>query len=138
MVHALERTRQHLRSDSKLVLIQPHQWKRPFIAVSSVRRRQPVGALINPEFQLRINAAMAAIRAVVDERLFAPLGTSHHQFKVHLGSAAELRRYTHLPQRPPRFPSGGRRRLDEVWRNRADGARIEVTEFLTVIGLSVS
>jgi hypothetical protein len=137
MVHALERARQYLRPNSKLVLIQPHQWKRPFIAVSSGRRRQPVGALINSEFQPRINAAMAAIRAMVDERRFAHMGTSHHQFKVHLGSPTELRRYLHLGQRPPRFPAGGRRRLQDLWRTRPDGARIEVTEFLTVIGLSV-
>jgi hypothetical protein len=135
MVHALERARQYLRPNSTLVLIQPHQWKRPFIAVSSGRRRQPVGALINTEFQPRIDAAMAAIRALVDERRFAHIGTSHHQFSVRLASLAELQRYLHLGQRPPRFPAGARQRLQAVWSKRFKGARIEVTEYVSVIAL---
>src|SRR3982074_2046924 len=135
MVHALERARQYLRPNGRLVLIQPHQWKRPFIAVSSGRRRQPVGAPINTEFQPRINAAMAAIRTVVDERHFARIGTSDHQFSVRLASLAELQRYLHLGQRPPRFPSGMRQRLQALWSKRTMGARIEVTEYLSVIAL---
>src|ERR1700736_2833962 len=135
MVHALERARQYLRPNGKLVLIQPHQWKRPFIAVSSVRQRQPVGALINTEFQPRIDSAMAAIRAVIDEGRFAQIGTSHHQFSVRLASLAELHRYLHLGQRPPRFPAGGRQRLHALWSTRPEGARIEVAEYLTAIAL---
>lgn len=135
MVHALDRARQYLRPNSKLVLIQPHQWKRPFIAVSSVRRRQPVGALINTEFQPRINSAIAAIRAVVDGGRFALIGRSDHRFTVRLASLAELRRYLHLGQRPPRFPAGSRQRLQAQWSSRPKGARIEVTEYLTVIAL---
>jgi len=124
-----------LRPNAPLVLIQPHQWKRPFIAVSSVRQRQRVGALINTEFQPRINAAMAAIRTVVDGGRFAHVGTSHHQFSVRLASLAELDRYLHLGQRPPRFPAGGRKRLHALWSTRPNGARIEVTEYLSVIAL---
>ena len=138
MVHALERARQHLLPKRELVLIQPHQWKRPFIAISSGRRRQPVGALVNLEFQPRIDAAMAAIWGVLDERRFEHMGTSHHQFRVLLASPAQLHRYLHLGIRPPRFPAGGRQRLKDLWRSRPDGARIEVTEFLTVIGLRAS
>ncbi len=135
MVHALERARQHLRADGVLVLIQPRQWKRPFIAITASQKRQPVSALVNPVFQPLINAAMAAIQTVIDERRFALIGTSHHQFRVRLASPAELRRYLHLGQRPPRFPAGGKQRLHDLWRSRPAGARIEVTEFLTVIGL---
>ena len=66
MVHALERAREHLRPEGVLVLLQPHQWKRPFIAVTSGREREPVTALVNPVFQPLINAAMAAIQTVID------------------------------------------------------------------------
>ena len=135
MVHALERARQHLRSDGVLVLIQPHQWKRPFIAVTASRKREPVAALVNPVFQPLINAAMAAIQSVIEEQRFTLIGTSHRHFRVQLAGPAELHRYLHLGQRPPRFPVGGRQRLNELWRKRPRGARIEVTEFLTVVGL---
>jgi hypothetical protein len=136
MVHALEQARQHLLSDGVLVLIQPHQLKRPFIAIAASRmKRQPVAALENPIFQPLINAAVEAIQTVVDERQFVRIGTSHHQFRVRLASPAELDRYLHLGQRPPRFPLGGRQRLRDLWASRPAGARIEVTEFLTVIGL---
>jgi hypothetical protein len=118
-----------------LVLIQPHQTKRPFVAITSGRRRQPVAALVNSEFQPRINAAMSAIQTVIDERRFSHLGTSHHQFRVHLANPAELRRYLHLAPTPSRFPAGGRQRLNHLWRTGTEGAQIDVTEYLTVIGL---
>jgi hypothetical protein len=60
---------------------------------------------------------------------------SHHQFRVRLASPAELRRYLHIGQRPPRFPAGGRERFEALWRRRPEGARIEVTESLTVVAL---
>ena len=135
MVHALERARHHLRPNGVLVLIQPHQWKRPFIAITGSRKRQPVAALINPIFQPLINSAMASIQTVIDEGRFGLIGTSHHQFRVYVASVAALRRYLHLGQRPPRFPAGGRQRLEALWRRRPEGARIEVTEFLTIIAL---
>jgi hypothetical protein len=139
MVHALERARQHLANDGVLVLIQLHQLKRPFIAITAPRqKRRPVAALVNPVFQPLINSAVAAIQTVIDERHFERIGTSHHRFRVWLGSPAELDRYLHQGQRPPRFPAGGRRRLLDLWRRRPAGARIEVTEFLTVIGLRSS
>jgi hypothetical protein len=121
-----------------LVLIQPHQTKRPFIAIRSERRRQPVAALVNPIFQPRINAAVAAIRTVIDGGRFSHLGTSHHQFRVHLANPADLRRYLHLAPNPSRFPAGGRQLSNDLWRRKTEGARIEVTEFLTVIGLRVA
>jgi len=135
MVHALERARQHLLPNASLLLIQPHQWKRPFIAVASARKRQPVGALVNPAVQPLLNSAVAAIQTMIDEDRFRLIGTSHHQFRVRLTSPAELHRYLHLGQRPPRFPAGGRQRFEALWRRRPEGARIEVTEFLTVFAL---
>jgi hypothetical protein len=135
MVHALERARQHLLPNGVLILMQPHQWKRPFISITRPRKHQPVAALVNREFQPRINSAMAAIQTVIDNDRFGVIGTSHHHFRVRLASLAELRRYLHLGQRPPRFPAGGRQRLEALWRRRPEGARIEVTEFLTVVAL---
>jgi hypothetical protein len=137
MVHALERAGEHIRDDGVLVAVQPHQSKRPFVAIRTPGSRQPVGALVSPAFQPLIDAAIEAIQTVVEAGLFVRIGASHHRFRVHLASLAELRRYLHLGQRPPRFPPGGRRRLLELWRRRGPGARIEVTEFLTVIGLRV-
>jgi hypothetical protein len=118
-----------------LILIQPHQWKRPFIAITGAGKRQPVAALVNLEFQPRINSAMAAIQTVIGKNRFGVIGTSHHQFRVRLASPAELRRYLHIGQRPPRFPAGGRERFEALWRRRPEGARIEVTESLTVVAL---
>lgn len=126
-----------MRADGTLLLIQPHQRKRPFIAVSASRGRRPVIALVNPVFQPLINGAMAAIGNVIERGLFERIGTSHHRFRVRLASLSELREYLHLGQRPPRFPAGGRQRLLDLWRNRPAGARIEVTEWFTVIGLRV-
>jgi hypothetical protein len=135
MVHALERARQHLLPNGVLVLIQPHQLKRPFIAITASGKRQPVAALVNRAFQPRINSATAAIQAIIDEDCFRLIGTSHHQYRVRLASPAELRRYLHLGQQPPRFPAGGRQRLEALWRRRPESARIEVTEYLTVVAL---
>ena len=138
MVHALERVRQVLLPNAALVLIQPHQMKRPVIAITSARHRQPVAELVNLEFKPRINAAMSAIRTVIDDGRFSHLGTSHHQFRVRLTSLADLGRYLHLNQTTPRFPAGGGQRLNDLWRSRTEGARIEVTESFTVIGLRVA
>jgi hypothetical protein len=135
MVHALERARRHLAPGATLVLIQPHQWKRPFIAVRSARKREPVAALVNPFFQPLINSAVGSVDSIVERGLLERIGTSHREYRAHLVSLAELRRYLHLGQQPPRFPSGARHRLDELWRNRAAGAQIEVTEHVTVTAL---
>ena len=121
-----------------LICIQPHRRKRPFIAITAPGMRQPVGALINSIFQPLITAAEAAIRTVVNERQFAVIGTTDHQFRVRIASLAELRRYLYQGVRPPRFPAGGRQRLQAMWRTRPEGAQIEVTEFLTVIAMRES
>ncbi len=135
MVHALERAREHLRRGGAVVCIQPHRTKRPSIAVVAPGYRGPVGALINPAFKPSIVAANAAIQSLLDERQFSLIGTTHHRFRNHVASPSELRRYLNLAPRPSRFPPGGRRWLDALWRSRIDGARIEVTEYFTVIAL---
>jgi hypothetical protein len=135
MVHALERIGRHLQPDGVLVLIQPHQRKRPFIAITSARERWRVAALVSPEFQPLVNAAMAAIQTVIDRRRFVLIGRSEHGFSVRLGSQAELHRYLHQAPRPARFPSGGRQRLQHLWAQRRAATKIEVTEFLTVVAL---
>lgn len=109
--------------------------KRSFIALIGFRRRQPVGALINPVFEPLITAAEAAIDTVVERRLVAHMGKTNHHYRVRLASLAVLDRYLHLGQRPPRFPPGGRKRLQRLWASLAPGAEIEVTEFMAVIGL---
>lgn len=135
MVHALKRARQKLIPGGALVCIQPHVKKRPSIAITARGSRQPVSDLINPAFQPRITAAVAAIRTVVEEGQLAVIGWSSHQYRVGLVGPGELHRYMHLAATPPRFPAGGRQRLQALWRTRAVGARIEVTEFFAVIAM---
>jgi hypothetical protein len=135
MVHALEQARQQLVPDGVLISIQPRRAKDAFIAITAPGQRQPVAALVNPVFEPIMSAADAAIQTVVDQRRFALMGRSNHHFRVRLASPLELRRYLDLYVRPPRFPAGGRQRLQAMWRNRPEGARIEVTEFFAIIAL---
>jgi hypothetical protein len=135
MVHALERARQHLAPGGTVTCIQPHRWKRPFIAVSAPAMRQPVGAVVNAAFEPLISAAEEALQTVVQGRTFELIGTSNHRFTVRLASLAELHRYLYGGLLPPRFPAGGRQRLQALWSTKPKGARIEVTEYLSVIAL---
>jgi len=133
MVHALELARWHLARGGTLVLIQPLRSKRPFIAVKTGRRRQEVGFLVNPVFEPIITAAEAAIDSIVDRKVVVPAGKTEKSFAVELTSLRQLDAYLYGGVRPPRFAPGGRRRLEELWRARTQGARIEVTEFMTVM-----
>jgi len=135
MVHALERVGRHLAPNGVCVLIQPHRTRRPFIAVVAHGRRTPIGFLVNPVFRPLIDSANNAIASVVDRGLFTRVKRSNHQYSVRLVNPSQLHRYLHSGQRPPRFPPGGRKRLMEAWRSRPPGAEIEVTEYMTVIGL---
>lgn len=135
MVHALERARWHLVPGGVLVCVQPRTKLRPFIAVAGAGGRRPVGALINPVFEPVIGAAEATLDGVVADGRLELIGRANRQFRVNLKSLAELRRYIHLGQRPPRFPPGARKRLQELWKLRTPGSRIEVTEYLAVIAL---
>src|SRR2546428_2349682 len=135
MVHALERARKYLVPGGALVCVQPRRIKRPLIAVTAPRQRWPVASLINPVFEPLISAAEAAIETVVTERLFVLIGRKNHQFRVRLANPNQLDRYLHLGQRPPRFPGGGRSRLQAIWKSRRPGTQIEVTEFMATIVL---
>jgi hypothetical protein len=135
MVHALSRARQHLRRGGTALLIQPHQHKRVRVGIAAGTYRHPVTAMINSEFQPRIDAANAAIHTALDEGLFQRVATSHHDFKVRLKNPTQLRDYLHLGTRPPRFPPGGRQRFQALWKARPSGAEIELTEYLTIISL---
>jgi hypothetical protein len=135
MVHALERARRQLTPGGALVCIQPHVKKRYSIAITGPGSRQPVTDLINPVFQPLITAAVAAIRIVVAEGQLALIGTSSHRYRVRLAGPAALHRYLHLTATPPRFPPGGRKRLQALWRTRTEGALIEVTEFFEVMAM---
>lgn len=124
-----------MRSGAMLVLIQPHQLKRPHIGIAAHSERRPVAALVNPVFQPLIDSANAAIQEVIDEGRYALAGRSNHEFSVRLDNPHQLARYLHRGQRPPRFPPGARLRFERLWSGRRAGAKIEVTEFLTVIAL---
>jgi hypothetical protein len=91
--------------------------------------------LVNPVFQPLIDSANAAIRTLVDKRVLSLIRIENHEFRVRIANPSQLSRYISSGRRPPRFPSGGRKRLLEVWRSRPEGAQIEVTEFMTIIGL---
>lgn len=138
MVMALQRARGILRPDGTVVSITPHWTKRPAIAVASGKRREPVASLINSEFTPRISAAKAALDRVVQDGTFTLIGTVHPQFRVQLTGLAELDRYIHLGNSPCRFPPGGRRRLQALWRSRGPGAHIEVTESMVIKGVRVN
>jgi len=138
MVHALERARRHLAPGGFLVCIQPHRTRRPFIAVRSPGRRQPICELINPVFQPLIDSANGAIASIVESGLVSLIRAEHHQFRVRIASPSQLRLYLTDGIRPPRFPAGGRKRLLEVWGARPSGAWIEVTEHMTVVGMQAT
>jgi hypothetical protein len=135
MVHALELARRKLVPGGALVCIQPHATKRGSVAITALALRQPVSDFVNPAFQPRITAAMAAIGSMVEQRRLALVGTTSHRYRVRVASLAALRRYMHLAANPPRFPAGGAKRLRAMWRARPEGARIEVSEFFTIVAL---
>ena len=135
MVHALERARRQLAPSGVMVCIQPHRTKRPFIAVRSPSRREPICALINPVFQPLIDSANGAIASIVERGLVSLIRVENHRFRVRIANPSQLRLYVSGGIRPPRFPAGGRKRLVEAWSARPEGAWIEVTEHLTVIGM---
>jgi hypothetical protein len=138
MVHALERARRHLAPGGFLLCIQPHRTERPFIAVRSAGHREPICALINPTFKPLIEQANSAIATVLDRGLASLIRAENHKFRVRIANPSQLGLYLYGGLRPPRFPAGGRKRLLEVWRASPRGAWIEVTEYLTVIGMTKS
>lgn len=138
MVHALERARRHLGPNGVLVLIQPRRAMRPFIALTAPGQRQAVGSLINPIFEPIITAAEAAVHNVLDRQLVVPIGKTNQTYRVTLANPSQLDAYLHTNTTPPRFPPGGRRRFLDLWSSRPPGARIQVTEFMTVMAFRIA
>ncbi len=126
---------QFIKATSALVFVQPRRLKRTFIAATARGQRWPVAGLISPVFEPLISAAERVIDGLVAQRLFVLIGKKNHQFCVRLANPTQLDRYLHTGQRPPRFPAGGRSRLQALWKSRRPGAQIEVTESMAVIAM---
>ena len=136
MVHALRRAGRYLRRGGMLISIRPHRTWRPAIAIVAGRRRLPVTTLLNPSFEVNLEAADLALERVVDEGSFALAGARSARFRSYLDRPSQVRTYLELINPPrPRFPRGGRARLDAMWDSVPRGARIEVTESLIVNAL---
>ena len=130
MVHALRRAGRYLRRGGMLISIRPHRTWRPAIAIVAGGRRLPVTTLLNPTF------ADLALERVVDEGSFALAGVRSARFRSYLDRPSQMRTYLELINPPrPRFPRGGRARLDAMWDSAPRGARIEVMESLVVNAL---
>jgi hypothetical protein len=136
MVHALQRAGRHLNRGGTLISIRPHRTRRPAIAIVAGHRRLPVATLRNPGFQRNLEAADRALERVVDDGAFTLTGVRSAPFRTYLARPSQMRTYLELISPPrPRFPRGGRARLDEMWESAPRGARIEVAEWLVVNAL---
>ncbi len=136
MVHALRRAGSYLRSGGMLISIRPHRTWRPSIAIVAGRLRLPVATLLNPTFERNLKAADLALERVVDEGSFTLAGVRSARYRTYLARPSQMRTYLELITAPrPRFPRGGRARLDEMWDSAPRGARIEISESLVVNAL---
>jgi hypothetical protein len=119
-----------------LISIRPHRTWRPSIAIVAGRRRLPVATLLNPTFERALEAADVALERVVNEGSFTLAGVRSARYRTYLARPAQMRTYLELINPPrPRFPRGGRARLEEMWNSAPRGARIEVAESLVVNAL---
>ena len=136
MVHALQRAGRRLRPGGTLVSIRPHRTWRPAIAITAQGRRLLVARLVNPSFDRNLRYAEAALDRVVRDGWFRLAGLVPARYRAYLDRPSQIRTYLEMINPPrPRFPPGGRGRLDELWRSAPPGARIEVTESLVVTAL---
>jgi len=100
------------------------------------RHRLPVATLLNPIFEVNLEAADAALQRVVEDGSFTLAGIRSARFRTYLDRPSQMRTYLELINPPrPRFPPGARARLDKMWDSASPGARIEVTESLVVNAL---
>jgi hypothetical protein len=119
-----------------LISIRPHRTWRPAIAIVAGRRRLPVATLLNPTFERNLEAADLALERVVDEGSFSLAGLRSARYRTYLARPSQVRTYLELINPPrPRFPRGGRARLDQMWDLAPPGSRVEVTESLVVNAL---
>jgi len=136
MVHALRLAGSYLRRGGTLISIRPHRTWRPSVAIVAGRSRVPVATLLNTAFEVNLAAAESALECVVDEGSFTLAGVQAARYRVYLARPSQVRTYLELINPPrPRFPRGGRARLNEMWDSAPRGARIEVTESLIVNAL---
>src|SRR2546421_4653545 len=136
MVHALRRAGSRLRPGGTLISIRPHLSWRPSVAILTRKRRLPVARLLNSDFERNLEAAESALQRVVDEGLFSLVGVRPARYRTYLNRPSQIRSYLELINPPrPRFPRGGRVRLNDLWQSAPPGARIEITESLIVNGL---
>jgi hypothetical protein len=95
-----------------------------------------VATLLNPAFERNLESADSALERVVDEGSFRLAGVRSARYRTYLARPSQIRTYLELINPPrPRFPRGGRARLNEMWDSAPRGARIEVTESLVVNAL---
>ena len=119
-----------------LVSIRPHRTWRPGIAITGPGGRLPVARLVNPSFDRSLRYAEAALDRVVSDGRFTLAGVRNARYRTYLDRPSQMRTYLELINPPrPRFPPGGRARLQELWNSAPHGARIEVTESLVVTAL---
>jgi len=136
MVHALRRAGSYLRRGGTLISIRPHRTWRPSIVIVAGRSRVPVATLLNTAFEVNLSAAESALKRVVDEGSFTLAGVRAARYRIYLDRPSQIRTYLELINPPrPRFPRGGRARLEAIWNTAPRGARVEVTESLIVNGL---
>jgi hypothetical protein len=136
MVHALRRAGGYLRRGGMLISIRPHRTWRPSVAIVAGQQRLPVATLLNPAFEVNLEAADSALERVVDEGSFTLSGVRSARYRSYLTRPSQVRTYLELINPPrPRFPPGRRARLFEMWNSAPQGARIEVTESLIVNAL---
>jgi hypothetical protein len=106
------------------------------VAILTGKRRLPVARLLNSDFERNLQSAEGALQRVVDEGLFSVAGVQSARYRALLDRPSQVRTYLELINPPrPRFPRGGRARLNDLWRSAPPGARIEITESLIVNGL---
>jgi hypothetical protein len=136
MVHALQRAGSRLRPGGMLLSIRPHRTWRPLVAIRTPQRRTPITHLLNPAFDRYLAAAESALDRVVSEGSFTLAGTAPARYRIRLDNLSQLRTYLELINPPrPRFPPGSRAHLAALWQSAPRGARIEVTESLTLTAL---
>ena len=90
----------------------------------SLSTQQPGCSL---RFELRLRCQISCHQAVSD-------GKDQHR-RLRYASPSQMSLCSGSGRRPPGFPERGRKRLLETRRSRREGAHIEVTEFMTTIGL---
>jgi hypothetical protein len=133
MVHALQRAGNRLKPAGVLISLRPHRTWRPAVAITAPGYRQPIARLVNPTFDRNLRSAEAALERVIHDGWFTLAGARPSRYRINLRRPSQMRTYLELINPPrPRFPPGGRARLNRLWTSAPPAARIEVTEYLVI------